>query len=226
MRVISANVDVDVDTASHVTFGRGDDVDIRVASAEDTAVSRRAGSMAFDRFAWRITNIGRRSFFVVEAGEEIELRPDAHDHSTHQILHDETWIRIPASHGDIALVLDIPPTERPEPAALHVSGADGGTLVEQEVRLTDNELRSVVAVYEGFLALPPRYRREPNSYRAAAHRISAEEGKVKADLRRVSEKVAKAGGPDDGGSRARDTLIGWLASRGVVSRSHLAVLDD
>ncbi len=226
MRLSSGDVELDVDTSTTVTFGRGDDVDIRVAAADDVSVSRRAGRLEFDRFAWRLTNVGRRSFSVVEAGEEIELRPDAHDRSAHQILHDETWIRIGVAHGDAALVLSIPDSERPAPSALHGLDAGGGTLVEQDVHLTDNERRSVVAVYEGYLALPPHYRREPNSYRAAARRLGAEEGKVKADLRRVQEKVGKAGGPAEGGSRARDALIAWLASRRVVTRDDLALLES
>ncbi len=185
------------------------------------------GELSFDEFAWRITNTGRRSFFVVEAGREIELLPDALDRSTHLVFHADTWIRIPAAAGDVAIVLDIPLDERPDPASLQVDigSGDATTLVEDEVHLTENERRSVIAVYEGYLALPPRYRREPASYRAAARRIGAEEGKVKADLRRVREKVARAGGPDDGGSRARDALVEWLVSRGIVRRGDLTLLD-
>lgn len=224
MRLVFGEVEVDVDVGTEVTFGRGDDVDVRVAGPDDTTVSRRAGSLAFDRFAWRVANVGRRPFFVVEAGDEIELRPGAHDQSVHQILHDETWIRIPAVPGDRALLLSIPDDERPVPSSLG-KPSEGGTLVEDDIHLTENERRSVAAVYEGYLSLPPRYRREPNSYRAAARRIGAEEGKVKADLRRVQEKVSRAGGPDGGGSRARDALVAWLASRRVVTRADLALLD-
>lgn len=208
-----------------LVFGRGVDVDIAVTTADDAGVSRRAGELSWDRYAWRVRNIGRRAFFVVEAGYEIELLPEAHERSAHQLLHDDAWIRVPIEDGDVAVVLQIPESERPEPASLLATDTPEGTIIETGVTLTDNELRSVVAVYEGFLALPPFYRREPNSYRAAAHRIGAEEGKVKADLRRVQDKVARAGGPTEGGSRVRDTLIGYLASRGVVRREHLDLLD-
>lgn len=225
MQIVAGETHLEVDVSAEVTFGRSSEADLQVTASSDATVSSVAGTLSFDRFAWRVVNIGRRSFFVVEAGEEIELRPGAHEQSAHQILHDESWIRVPAGHGDVAIVLSIPQTERPERSAISVA-VGGGTLVEQDVHLTENELRSVAAVYEGYLSLPPAYRREPNSYRAAARRIGAEEGKVKADLRRVQDKVARAGGPDEGGSRARDALIGWLASRGVITRADLRLLDD
>lgn len=224
MQIVVGETRLDVDVTAEVTFGRSPDADLQVTASDDTTVSALAGTLLFDRFAWRVVNTGRRPFFVVEAGEEFELRPASHDQSAHQVLHDETWIRVPAAHGDVAIVLSVPEGERPSPSA--IAHAGGGTLVEQDVHLTENERRSVAAVYEGYLSLPPAYRREPNSYRAAARRIGAEEGKVKADLRRVQDKVARAGGPDEGGSRARDALIAWLASRRVITRADLALIDD
>lgn len=226
MRAVCGDDVRDVSPGERLSFGRGEDVDLAVAPTDDAMVSRDAGLIAWDRFAWHVTNTGRRTFFVVEAGQEVELLPGHTDRSSHGIFHDETWLRVPTAAGDVAVILEIPDHERPEAAAVAASSAPDGTLIERDVTLTDNELRSVVAVYESFLALPPRYRREPNSYRAAANRIRAEEGKVKADLRRVQEKVARAGGPAEGGSRARDALIAWLASRDVVTRADLSVLDD
>lgn len=214
-----------VSPGESLSFGRGEQVDLSIVPADDATVSRRAGQLTWDAFAWRVRNTGRRPFFVVEAGRELELAPGNNDRSSHRIFHDETWLRVPTETGDVAVILDIPDEERPDSAAIIASDTAGGTVIERAVTLTDNELRSVVAVYENFLTLPPLYRREPNSYRAAAHRIGAEEGKVKADLRRVQEKVARAGGPAEGGSRARDALIAWLASRGVVRRADLALLD-
>ena len=227
MRVWIHDHVVDAGPSRTLWFGRDEAADLQVTTPDDVGVSRRAGEIRFDEFAWRVTNTGRRSFFLVEAGREVELLPDALDRSTHLVFHADTWIRVPAATGDVALVLDVPEDERPQAASLHVDAGAGeaSTVVEDDVHLTDNERRSVLAVYEGYLALPPRYRREPASYRAAARRLGVEEGKVKADLRRVQEKVARAGGPADGGSRARDTLIEWLASRGTVGRADLLLLD-
>ena len=71
---------------------------------------------------------------------------------------------------------------------------------------------------------PPAYDPQPRSWRAAAARLRVEEGKVRADHRRVAQKVAAAGGPDGGGSRYRDALIGWLLARGVVIRDDVELV--
>ncbi len=207
-------------------FGRGTDADLQVTDGpDDVRVSRRAGRLEFDTFAWRVTNIGRRPFFVIVAADENELVPGDGAQASTLMLSDDPWIRIPTSTGDAALEMSIPSDERPDQRVLEATGTSAAaTVVERTVTLTDNELRSVVAVYAGYLSLPPHYRREPNSYRAAANRLRVEEGKVRADLRRVREKVQRAGGQLSGGSRARDELIQWLSSRRVVRREHLQVL--
>lgn len=226
MRVSLGDSTIDVAQGDELTFGRGDDVHVTIALAPgDVSVSRRAGVFSFDEFAWRITNTGRRSFFLVSRGVERELTPGTPDTATTLVLSEHAWIRVPTGDGDVALVLRIPASERPPAHAVVASDRSDGTTPEGAVALTRNELRSVLAVYEGYLQLPPRYRREPNSFRAAAHRLSVEEGKVKADLRRVQEKVAVAGGPAQGGSRYRDALIVWLMSRNCVTPGDLPLLD-
>jgi len=188
-------------------------------------VSRRAGRIAFGRYAWELTNIGRRSFYLVDAGTEVELQPAGQGRESLPVLHDDAWIRVPCEGADIAVVLEIPTTERPDLRADLAGSESATTDLESPMTLTDNELLSVLAIYENYLQLPPAYRREPNSFRAAAHRLRVEEGKVKADLRRAQEKVARAGGPGGGGSRYRDALIEWLMSRGVVRRRDRERLD-
>ncbi len=216
---------VDLRPADRLVFGRspGDGL---VVAPDDRRVSRSAGELEFDVFAWRVTNIGRRSFSLVMAGRERELLPSesAPGDSSALITHRDAWLRIPGSDGDHAIEVLAPENERPAASALGVDDLSAGTVLEQEVVLTVNELTSVVAVYEGYLALPPTYRREPNSYRAAARRLRVEEGKIKADLRRVQQKVARAGGPEVSGARSRDTLIMWLVSRDCVSRDDLELL--
>jgi len=192
----------------------------------DPWVSRDAGRLHSEG-RWFVENTGSRAFFLVEPGGEVEVFPPGRGRSVVSIDHGDSWIRVPGTTSDHAIVLDVPPEERPLvvlPPPDEAS-ASAGTMVEGAVSLTANELRSVVAVYEQFLLLPPHYRREPKSFRAAAHRIGVEEGKVKADLRRVQQKVQGAGGPADGGPRYRDALISWLMARTVVRRQDVALLD-
>ena len=229
MLVRSNGMELLVGPGDTVTFGRRSTHPVPVGvTPPDQLVSRDAGSIKFQGGGWRLSNTGSRSFFLVEPGEEIELPPPARGHRELLVDVADSWIRVTGTDRDHAIELLIPDDELPiriTPVAITLDMER--TIVEGDgTTLTDNELRSVIAIYEHYLLLPPHYRREPRSFRAAGKRIGAEEGKVKADLRRVQQKVAAAGGPAEGGARYRDALISWLLSRGVVRRSDLPILDQ
>lgn len=217
---------VTLTTAERAAFGRSATADLAVgAEPLDKRVSRHAGEVYFEAGAWTVANTGRRAFYLVEPSGETELSPAGAGRSAVSLIYDGCWLRIPGSAGDHAVELDVPSGERPPFDGVSGSSSSLATIVEASVTLTENELRSVLAVYESYLALPPHYQREPRSFRAAGHRLRVEEGKVKADLRRVQAKVTRAGGPAEGGRRYRDTLISWLMSREVVHRRDLALLE-
>lgn len=204
------------------TFGRGEGSDLLIgADPVDRSISRQSGMIAWEHDRWAIHNTGSRAFFLVEPGGEAEMVPDTD--LSRPVIWNHTWIRVPGIEGDHALVLVVADDELPRAERGGDTGSSGAragdpTFTEGTVTLTPNELRSVVAVYEGYLLLPPAYDPQPRSWRSAAARLRVEEGKVRADHRRVAQKVAAAGGPDGGGSRYRDALIGWLLARGVVVR--------
>lgn len=214
------------DITEPATFGRHADASIPVGvDPVDTRVSRRAGEIRFDGGTWIVVNTGRRPMFLVEPAGETELAPAGAGRSDIPVVYDGCWLRIPGTDVDHAVEVGVPADERPAFDTIAASVSSLATEVENRISLTTNELRSVLAIYESYLALPPHYRREPRSFRAAGHRLRVEEGKVKADLRRVQDKVARAGGPAEGGHRYRDTLISWLLSREVVTRHDLALLE-
>jgi hypothetical protein len=218
---------VTVAPGARATFGRSTETDLPVgADPVDHRVSRRAGEVRFDGGTWIVVNTGRRSLFLVEPAGETELSPGGAGRSEVPVVYDGCWVRVPGHGVDHAVELDIPATERPAFDLVSGSSSALATAVEATVTLTTNELRSVLAVYESYLALPPHYWREPRSFRAAGHRLRVAEGKVKADLRRVQAKVARARGPAEGGGRYRDALISWLMSREVVVRRDLALLEE
>lgn len=216
-----------VDETMVATFGRSHDRVIPVGlEPRDATISREAGELRRTDEQWQVINTGSRSFFLVEPGGEVEIAAPGSGRSAALIAHDYVWLRLPGEAGDhaveVELALDELPDHQPTTSA---EGADEATNVEAPIQLTDNEQRSVVAVYESYLQLPPRYRREPRSLRAAAARLGVEEGKVKADLRRVQDKVATAGGPAPGGVRHRDVLISWLMARGVIDHRLRSLLQ-
>lgn len=203
------------------TFGRHRANEIALfAAADDTAISRRGGRFEFFRGSWHVRNTGSRSFFVVEPSAEVEVFPPTLGRDLIEIGQLDAWVRLPGER-DHALEVFVEGADEAEPSFDSHSLDSAQTEIEVPVRLTTTERRSVLAVYEHYLRLPPMYRREPRSFRAAAALLHVEEGKVKADLRRVQAKVAAAGGPSGGGSRYRDVLISWLHSRQVVRRADL-----
>ena len=217
---------VALDPSERASFGRGPDSDFIVGSDPvDRLVSRRAGEVRFEGGTWIIMNTGRRPMFIVEPAGETELRPPGTGGSEAPVLYNDCWLRLPGTSRDHAIELSVPASERPPLAIVLSSDSTLATIVETRVVLTANELQSVLAIYESYLALPPFYHREPRSFRAAGYRLGVAEGKVKADLRRVQDKVARAGGPADGGLRYRDALISWLMSREVVQRDQLGMLQ-
>lgn len=218
-------VEIAVGLGDEPSFGRSTEHAIGVGlEPRDTAISRRAGYLRFRSSSWHIENTGSRSFYLVEPAGEVELAAAGRGRSAAMLAHPYSWLRLPGEQGDHALEFELDPKELPAAPPSERDGLTESTAVEDPVMLTDNELRSVVAIYESYLHLPPRYRREPRSFRAAAARLRVEEGKVKADLRRVQQKVAEAGGPRDGGARYRDVLISWLMARQVIEHHHRDLL--
>jgi len=205
-----------IEPPTAATFGRSQTNDLLIGhQPADRAVSRAAGRIVWSSDRWVVENLGSRSFFVVEPGGENELIAGVG--ATHPLTANHSWIRVPGADGDHAILCTVADDELPAPERHQTNTVGDVTLAEGTVSLTPNELRSVVAVYEGYLLLPPAYDPQPRSWRAASRRLRVEEGKVRADHRRVAQKVAAAGGPDGGGSRYRDALIGWMLSRGVVT---------
>jgi hypothetical protein len=149
---------VTVAPGARATFGRSTETDLPVgADPVDHRVSRRAGEVRFDGGTWIVVNTGRRSLFLVEPAGETELSPGGAGRSEVPVVYDGCWVRVPGHGVDHAVELDIPATERPAFDLVSGSSSALATAVEATVTLTTNELRSVLAVYESYLALPPHY---------------------------------------------------------------------
>lgn len=198
--------------STQLIIGRESACDI-VLDDPDRNISRRAAVLAFDTDTWTVQNTGRRTFHLVEPSGEIEVGPTT-TNSTRRIVHQHCWLRFPSTK-DHAVVLVIPDHELPSPTFEAAPSANEHTIEETTPTFTENELRSLRAIYEGYLRLPPHYTRRPNSFRAVAVRLGVEQGKVKADHRRAIEKVIAAGGPTNAHTN-RDGLVAWLLSRRVL----------
>ncbi len=224
MIVRHGDVTLHVSARAQITFGRSEQCDITI-DPSDLHISRTAGVVLFEGDSWVVENAGRRTFFLVEPGGEIEVSPTSAAFRR-RILHQHCWLRVPGSTDDHAIVLTVSEDEMPSfrgPSLMRPGEAT--TAGEQPVKLTDNERRSTLAIYEGYLRLPPHHTRRPNSFRAVGARLGVEEGKVKADHRRVADKVITAGGPTDAHSN-RDALIAWLLTRQIINAADVSEIVD
>ncbi len=209
--------------ADEVVIGRSMEADFQIA-ADDSSVSRLAALLRFEGDSWVLRNTGRRSIYLVEPTGEVELPPTEHGFER-RIVHPDCWIRFPGQAEDHMVVLIADEFELPARETLDRDDSLAPTTEEQPVVLTDNERRSIVAIYASFLRLPPEYSRTPASFRAAAVVLEAAEGKVKSDHRRVVDKVLAAGGPPSV-SFDRERLITWLLTRRIITSADLQLLDE
>lgn len=219
----SQTTEISATLNDEVVLGRSMEADFQIA-ADDSSVSRRAAMLRFEGDSWVLRNTGRRSIYLVEPTGEVELPPTEHGFER-RIVHPDCWIRFPGQPQDHVVVLIVDEFELPAREVLEHTDSLAPTTEERPVVLTENERRSIVAVYAAFLKLPPEYARAPVSFRAAAVQLNAAEGKVKADHRRVVDKVLAAGGPDSVSSN-RERLITWLLTRRVITSADLALLDE
>lgn len=221
MQLHYGDTTITLDPTRQAVLGRSTQCDV-VVDEHDTLISRQAGIIAFEHDSWTVQNTGRRTFMLVEPSGELELSPSTS--SKRRIVHHHTWLRFPGAK-DYAVVLTIPSGELPtseEPLRLTDISE---TVDEGQVVFTANERRSLEAIYQGYLQLPPHYTRRPHSFRSVSVRLGVEEGKVKADHRRAVERVIAAGGPSDAHSN-RDALVAWLLSRGLLRFESIAPTDS
>lgn len=214
--VRSDGVDVSVIPGETLSFGRAL-ANRLVVGDGDRALSRQAGRFQFQESCWQVINTGRQPFYLVAPDGDVEVAPSGQAYW--QLLRAPfSWIRLPGTGCDYSLVVIVPDSELPHGQAAALRSTGEVTIGGAPITLTSNEQRSVEAIYRGFLSLPPLYRREPRSFRAVAVALGVTEAKVKADHRRVVEKVKAAGGPPDGQTN-REGLICWLLTRGVIEFS-------
>lgn len=196
-----------------ISFGRDTNNDL-VLGDDDLHVSRRAGRIHHRGRVVEVSNLGSRSLRVVEPRGEFELSAEA-EIVSHSVGSRFSWIRLIGERRDYAIGVVADVADPGEPPGMSAVDAPAGreTVRAPTMSLTENEHRTMVAIYRHFLVPPPRYRRQPRSFRAAARELSVTEAKCKADHRRVVAKVEQAGGPSDGHTN-REALLAWLLCRG------------
>jgi hypothetical protein len=200
-----------------LTFGRGQECDIRLDPTDD-GISRLAGSVEFDGCRWSLINRSRTRNFVVV--DETRLRKVVGRGQIHA-LSGRVTVLVEGAHGTHALTVDaprfVPEDTGTTPAGLPTSMGEG-------VHITENDRRALVAMFAGYLADPPDYDPHPRSYEAAAARLGWPRTTLVKRIEYLRTRYKNAGVPNLHGPTALAGLAEHVITAGVVTKADLALV--
>jgi hypothetical protein len=209
-----------------LVFGRADDLQKGVVGldASDMGISAQAGSVHYAWDVWWVENrSSKRRLLVEEDGSP-----------THHTLAPGHRYAVARARA-VVLVPGAVYTHRieiaPEEAYLERLRANPamstGTLVGDDVRLSDRDRLALAAMFEGFLVSFPRRNPHPVTYAEAAERLGPpwDKTKVRKQIERVRERLAHAGLYFDG-PRANYDLAEHLIGNGLLRPDDVEALPD
>lgn len=200
-----------------MTFGRARDCTVCL-DPEDLAISRLAGSLAYEHGTWWLANrSSARPFAVVdEYGFRSVLAP-----GRRLAVESPLTVIVDGSRGNHTVTIE-PPAP---PVAAEPDTPDGApTAVGAEVLINDADRRAMVALFAGYLEDPPRYDPHPKSYAAAAARLGWPRTTLVKRIEYLRTRLDAAGVPNMMGWNALTNLAEYALSRGLITRADLADL--
>jgi hypothetical protein len=216
-RVRVADEEYLVDPADGLTFGRSRECTVCLDPA-DTAVSRTAGELSFERGTWWLTNRSatRPLSIVDELGLRSVLVP-----GRRVAVEAPTRVLVDGASRQHSLAITVDSSTEPAPPGdpLGTPTATGA-----EVLITPADRLAMVALFAGYLEEPPRYDPYPKSYAAAAARLGWPRTTLVKRIEYLRTRLDTAGVPNMMGFNALANLAEYAISRGLVTRADLALL--
>lgn len=211
-----------VEPGQTLTFGRAPDCTVCL-DAEDPAISRVAGALAYDNGTWWLANRStvRPLAVVDDLGFRSVLPP-----GRRTAVEAHTKVIVDGSHGSHALAIDVAPAAGAPPAPELVPGADTGvaTAIGESVLINSADRAAMVALFAGYLENPPRYDPNPKSYAAAAARLGWPRTTLVKRIEYLRTRLTDAGVPNLMGYNALHNLAEYALTRGLVTKSDLRLL--
>lgn len=217
IRISSGEMVVEAGPGESVTFGRSRECRICL-DAQDMAISRRAGSLEYERDTWWLTNrsSARPLAVVDDLGFRTVLPPGRRTavEAPTRVLVDGTktshTLRVEVSVAQV-VVPDPPPPGTP-------TAVGAGVLISPADRL------AMVALFAGYLEDPPRYDPNPKTYAAAAARLGWPRTTLVKRIEYLRTRLDSAGVPNMMGWNALTNLAEYALSRGLVRKDDLHLL--
>jgi hypothetical protein len=203
------------------TFGRSADCTVCL-DADDSGISRRAGSVEWDGGTWWLLNRSSvRALAVVdELGFRSVLAPGRR-------LAIEAPIRVvvDGSQGSHTLAVAVPQlAPQLAPAGPAVVPTGDATSVGEGVLINQADRLAMVALFAGYLEDPPRHDPYPKSYGAAAARLGCPRTTLVKRIEYLRTRLTNAGVPNLMGWNALTNLAEYALVTGLVTKDDLRLL--
>lgn len=198
------------------TFGRSATCTARL-DPDDSAISRLAGSVEYDRGAWWLVN--RSSVRALALVDELGLR-SVLPPRRRVVLDAEVRVVVDGVRRSHLLVITVPavapiPAGTEPPEGTRTSFGDG-------VLVNDADRLAMIALFAGYLADPPRHDPNPRSYAAAAARLGWPKTTLVKRVEYLRTRLTNAGVPNLTGWNALPALAEYAITTGLITRSDLA----
>lgn len=190
---------------------------------QDMGISGRSLAVEFDQGLWWLANLSAKRNLLLDPGygsAMITLRPG----QRHAIAVSPLGVLVPGAIFTHRLDVYVPDEglAMRRPSELGASG----TIVGEDLHLTDSDRQALAAVFSPLLRAWPRRGAHPLSYQEAADLLGPgwTGTSVRKHLERVRQRLADSGAFFDG-SHAKDDLGQYLLDNGVLTADDLALVD-
>lgn len=190
---------------------------------QDMGISARALAIEFDQGVWWLANLSAKRNLLLDPGygsAMIILRPA----QRHAIAVAPLGVLVPGAIFTHRIDVHVPDAA----LALHRPSELGasGTIVTEELHLTESDRLALAAVFSPLLRAWPRRGAHPLSYQAAADLLGPgwTGTSVRKHVERVRQRLGESGMFFDG-SHAKDDLGQYLLDNGVLTAADLIAVD-
>ena len=206
-----------------LVFGRRDAPGVVGLDPTDMGISAEAGSVEFVWGVWWVVNRSRKRRLLIEtAVSSAPLRLDCGDRFAITSRH--LVVLVPGAVYTHRLEIDLPDDAV---TGLHVADtATSGTLLFDQVRLSEKDRAVLTAMFAGYLRSFPRHDDRPQSYQETAEALGPPWTKitVRKQIERLKERFALHGVFFEG-PRANDALADHLIDNRLLTPADLTAVD-
>lgn len=221
MVVVHAGVQIPLDRAEALTFGRAGTCRVRL-DPDDRGISRLAGSIEHESGTWWVCN--RSTVRTLTVVDDLGIRSVV---APGRRIHVGGPVTVVVEGSTRRHALEVWTDGGPAPEA---PPDDDGQLVStstaDEVVISDLDRLALVALFAGYLESFPRYDPHPRSYNDAAARLGWSRTVLMKRVEYIRIRLSRAGVPNLVGETALPHLAEWALTTRVLTRDDLELLAD